>query len=206
MNKASRIVVGAVGFAFGAWIVNAGLDAWRDRRAGARAGEAIDQMQRSAAKKKGGAAVNATDLQAEAIEQTAKKLADEPDAAKRRLTAASNFMGFYFVNVRARLAHCRALGVELNRFPVQFRRQHQDEIARAQEILDAAKLSEDRLYETTKDQLQRLVKLDMNDIATGANTDAKGACELLEEKGAEIAGQMHISKVQPAVHQALMAP
>ena len=71
-------------------------------------------------------------------------------------------------------------------------------------IMAATGYDEDKLYNMLKPQLRSMLEQDMKDIATSAHTDAKGACQLLADRGADVADKLQFDKMQPAVYQVLI--
>jgi hypothetical protein len=108
------------------------------------------------------------------------------------------------VNNRARPEFCNELGVDISTFVTAFESNHSSEITKARALLAKASYQEDKLYELTKTQLQQAIVQDMNDIASKNNITPKGACELVAQNGKDLATFIHISKIQPAVYNALM--
>jgi hypothetical protein len=76
-----------------------------------------------------------------ASEKTSKELAAAASADERSFKAAQFFMGFYWVNVRARAEFCQKQGVDISPFVTEFSRLHRPQYDRATSLLQAKGLS-----------------------------------------------------------------
>jgi hypothetical protein len=201
----------------GAVTVKLGLDAYRERNptlqaqpaTAAAKEEAIRKAESSIAQVKEDATRKRPDLpvsealRQEAVERAGQTLEAEGDARKRRMIAASNFMGFYLVNTRERAGLCREQGVDIAQFVSAFERDHVAELGFARTALKDSPVGEEELHSMLKTQLRDMVRQDMQDVASAAKTSLKGACELVAENGTSVASEIHFSKAQPAAHRVL---
>lgn len=166
-------------------------------------GKTLDQVRKEGMEKRPDLAPSEA-IRREAVAQTTQQLAAESDRDKRLATAASNFLGFYLINTRERVAFCNERGVSIGPFAAAFERGHAAELAKARAIMANAPLSEDKLYEMLQPQLRQMIAQDMKDIAEGNKVSVQAACQLIATNGEPLAAEMHISKMQPAVYQVLV--
>jgi len=141
----------------------------------------------------------------EAISQAGEIVKNSPNNKVRRDNAAVAFFGFYFVNTRSRVDFCNEQGTTIQLFSDAFKRNHVKELDVARSIIAESHMNEEQIYSLTKVQLRSALDADMHDIATSGGTNAKGACELIVAKAELLADTLQLSKVQPAVYQALMS-
>ena len=144
-------------------------------------------------------------IRQESVESATKKLNVETDAQKRAQSAAAMFWGFLFVNTRERAEFCREQGVDIQPFVSAFEQAHANQIAKAKSILARTATDEEKLYTEIEPLLRKAVVQDMNDIATAKKISLKSACQFISNNALALAGDMHISKVQPTVYNALMS-
>ncbi len=185
--------------------VKYGMQAYREHQSVAKVEQSLSQMQTEAAQKHPDAPASIA-LQQLATEQASKKIASETDAQKRASTAADMFWGFYFINVRERPEFCREQGTDIQPFVKAFEKGHTKELTQARTIYARSSADENKVYALLKTQFRKMIQQDMNDIAIANKITLKEACQLISENGESLAKEMHLSKVQPAVYQALSLP
>jgi hypothetical protein len=117
--------------------------------------------------------------------------------------AADAFFAFYFINTRARRDLCMANGVDIRAFVDAFARVHAAEYAQAKALYQKSGASEEAAYTAMKPSLPEMVSRDMRDIASAEQIGE--ACRLLAADADALATEMHLSKLQPAVFEALSA-
>lgn len=182
--------------------VKYGMHAYREHQSVAKVEQSLSQLQVDATQKHPDVPVSVA-VQQEATERASKKMAAEPDDQKRANTAADMFWGFYFINVRERPEFCRVQGADIQLFVKAFERIHTNEFAKAKSLYVRSSADENKLYALLKPQLHKMILQDMNDVAATNKISLKAACTLLAENADALVKEMHFSKVQPAVYQAL---
>ena len=185
--------------------VKYGIQAYREHQAISKVEQSMSQMQAEAAQKNPGAPVSIA-LQQVATEQASMKIASITDSQKRASTAADMFWGFYFINVRERPEFCREQGADIQPFVKAFENGHTKELTQARTIYARSSADELKVYDLLKPQLRKMIQQDMNDISTAYKVTLKEACHLISENGESLAKEMHLSKLQPDVYQALSSP
>lgn len=140
----------------------------------------------------------------EASAMAAARLAAEPDPDKRRVMAAGNLFGVYFLNTRQRPAFCRDLGVDIGPFVAAFERINAKTLAAARAALESSPVAENELYAALRPQLERLMEKDMADLAARHGITAAAACRALADDAGALAGAMDMAVLQPASHGVLM--
>ena len=197
--------LGILAFIIAFLAVKYGMQVYREHQAVAKVEQSISQMQTEAAQKHPDVPASIA-LQQVAIEQAYKKMASETDVQKRASSAADMFWGFYFINVRERPEFCREQDTDIQPFVKAFENGHIKELAQAKTIYARSSVDENKLYALLKSQFRKMIQQDMNDIATANKVTLKEACQLISENGESLAKEMHLSKAQPAVYQALFSP
>ncbi len=182
-----------------------GIEAYREHQAVSKVEQSLSKMQTEAAQKYPDAPVSIA-LHQVATEQASKKIASETDVQKRASIAADMFWGFYFSNVRERPEFCREQGADIQPFVKAFEKGHAKEFTQARTIYARSSADESEVYALFKPQLRKMIQQDMNDIATANKVTLKEACQLIAENGESLAKEMHLSKMRPAVYQALSSP
>lgn len=186
--------------------VKEGKQWWFDARAmdkaGAAANKEMDDMRAKAAAEHPDKPV-ALALQEEALKALAKESGD-----KKADTAADQFIGFYMVNVRTRPDYCKALGVDISPFTNEFIAQHKDLYAKSRMIHARSPYAPDKIENEMFKQLQPTFKKTIqDDLALAAkqnNATEKDVCEAFASNGKEMAAEMHLSKLAPALYQAMV--
>jgi len=182
--------------------VKYGMEAYREHEAIAKVEKSLDQLKADATQKHPDVPISIA-MQQEATEKATKTITSETDELRRANTAADMFWGFYFVNVRERPEFCREQGVDIQPFVKAFERVHVNEVAKARSIYAGVSADENKTYMLIKPQLRKLIVQDMNDIATSNKISVKEGCQLISENADTLIKEMHLSKMQPAVFQAL---
>ena len=184
--------------------VKYGVQSYRNYQAGANTEKFMNQLQTDAVQKHPDVSASEA-LAQEVTALAAQKLASEGDAAKRASTAADMFWGFYFINVRARPEFCREQGIDIGRFVEAFETGHVNELAKARSIYARSSVDENTIYAGIKPHLRKSIVQDMNDIAAANKVTVREACQLVADNADTLAAEMHLSKAQPAIFQALSA-
>lgn len=148
--------------------------------------------------------------QSEAMSRYAREVAAPAHLAKftngdeRKRQAAGIFMGFWQINMRARVDFCRERGFDISDFTDAFSRINSKPYGRAVMILEAAGLDEDKLFKPMERQLKTAVTQDMRDIASKTFTSLDGACRLIAKKSNAISDYLQFKSLQPQVYATLM--
>jgi hypothetical protein len=141
----------------------------------------------------------------EAVKRSTAKI-ESQSGDQQANTAADMFWGFFFVNTRSRPQFCKELGMDISPFVEEFQRMHSAEFAKAHSIYKRdSKITSDELYVKLEPQLRKTVEIDMDSIAKREKLSILDICGIFATHGALIAKEMPLSKMQPAVHKALMA-
>lgn len=135
--------------------------------------------------------------------QTARELANTSNPELRAAKAASIFMGFYLVNVRARLEYCRQKGVDISGFSASFASAWRPAHAKALEVLARSGIDEEKLWRETRGVLMNSVAIDMSSI--GYVRGYKSACDVVNAKAQFIIDNLDINKKAPEAMRILMS-
>lgn len=145
--------------------------------------------------------------QEEALKQSAQTLAQQSGAQKAN-TAAGQFLGFYLVNVRARHDYCKALGVDISAFTDQFKAQHRELYAKSRLIHDRASPGaaalEVQMAQQLKPTFDKTIQEAMAMTAHESQMTEQELCSAFSMNGGELAAELHLSKVNPGLQQALL--
>lgn len=134
--------------------------------------------------------------------QTARDLANTQDPDLRAAKAASIFMGFYLVNVRARLEYCRQKGVDISTFSSSFASAWRPAHGKAVEVLARSGIDEEQIWKQTRGVLMSAVAIDMGSI--GFVPGYKSACDVVNAKAQLIIDKLDINKKAPEAMRILM--
>ncbi len=142
-------------------------------------------------------------MQKRAIKNIEKLLEEQPTLKKKRLTAASTFMGFYLANMNARSDYCANKGIDISLFRTAFLKVHKDDLDAAKDLLFKTQEEIDSFYQLVASQSQSSVAQDMQDMANLLSISPEEACQVIEENATEFSKEMQFSTVQPLAHQYL---
>lgn len=179
-----------------------GMETYREHETVAKAGKTLDKIKADAIQKHPDDPISMA-MQQEATEVTTKMITSQTDDLKRANISADIFWGFYFINVRERPEFCREQEVDIQPFVEEFERSHITEVSKARAIYAKVLADENKTYALIKSQLRKAIVQDMNDIATMHKISVKEACKLVSENANALVKEMHLSKLQPVVFQAL---
>ena len=96
-------------------------------------------------------------------------------------------------------------GVDVVAFVSAFERAHKAELLKARSVYAGSGMDETKLYEELRPTARKVIEQDMRDVAAAHGFSISQACEALIAAAEEIAAEMHLSKMQPAVFEALRA-
>lgn len=201
-SELAKKALAVVAFVIAFIAVKYGMQAYREHQSVAKVEQSLNQLQADATQNHPDVPISVA-AQQEATEQASRKMAAEKDDQKRARTAADMFWGFYFINVRERPEFCREQGEDILLFVKAFERIHADEFAKAKSIYVISSADENKVYALIKPQLHKMILQDMNDLAGTNKFSLKAACAFIAENADALVNEMHFSKAQPAVYQAL---
>ena len=144
-------------------------------------------------------------IQEAAIEQAKNNVMAQESIQDKKQTAAQTFLGFYMINSKTRPEYCQKLGIEIEQFVDLFKSSHAQEMATANQILKLTPDQQKQIYLLISDQLNQLIDDDMQFIAKEWQVDLSGACQMLNDQANLIVPDMHLSVMQPVLHQQLMS-
>ena len=127
-----------------------------------------------------------------------------PSNRKVLLKAASTFFGFYHVNTRSRVEHCKQQGVDISAFVSRFEYYHRKEYTRALAIAEQAGMAEEQLWRIVRSSLTSLVRQDMDSVASKLGTSPQQACGAMLQHADKMLDYLDFSSRLPAVHRTLM--
>ena len=146
---------------------------------------------------------------AAATDMAGQQLANAP-AAKRPTLAASQFVGFYYVNTAVMLDVCRGEGVDISQYAAAFRDEHVAEHTRAVSLLEAAGVKEDQItgaLAANRPQVNGMIQQTMRDAAAqfGKST-VKDGCTIFADHPVAVAHARKVATMSPGMWKAFMAP
>ena len=130
---------------------------------------------------------------------------------EKRVAASNMFFGAYFLNIRTRSEYCRTLGVSIPTFVTAYKRKHRDLFAAAEryQIEDfrehGYRYDIDKLYKMMQPSMDKVIALDMEDIASTLHVSEREACSLFEQNADAVVDEMDLRKRMPEVAQILLA-
>jgi hypothetical protein len=140
-----------------------------------------------------------------ASEKMAKELAAIPSVEERAFKAAQIFMGFYWVNARARGEFCQNEGVDISSFVSEFSRRHRPQYERAMSLFQAHGLNAEDTWSTLHASLTHAVEQDMWPLGAYAMSMAD-ACQEIAKGPVTFASKLDLATHQPTLQRALMGP
>ena len=202
MNKTSTYVVSLI-CAFGSYyLVQYGFQKYREDNLQSAVGREVDEIRREAELSDSGEPLS-TAMQEVATRKVAELINAQGSLLEKRTTAAETFAGFYLINARSRKEFCESLGIDISTFTNEFITSHNEEMAITKELYLKSPGDIDELYKIINPQILGMLEQDMNDLAASINGTPTDACIVMEEYGLEVAKEMHLSIMQPAVFKAL---
>ncbi len=144
-------------------------------------------------------------VQQAAIRKAEQNINSKGTQQEKVQAAAGTFLGFYLVNFRQRAEYCQDQGVDIAPFTSTFKESHKNEYAIAVKATSAAPSDIDKLYRMIKPQLITVIEQDMEFIASENGVSLAEACSLVSDNAAILVPDMHISVMQPAVHNVLVS-
>lgn len=199
-----KYIVSIISFAAAFFVVQYGLDYYREYSAVNSANAEIEAIREDVRKN------NPDEPEVLAVQQAAIMKVEENINSKgtqreKVQTAAGTFLGFYLVNFRQRAEYCQNQGVDIAPFTSAFKDSHKNEYAIAVKALSAAPADVDKLYKMLKPQLVTVIEQDMEFIASENGVSLDEACVLISDNADVLVPDMHISVMQPAVHSVLIS-
>lgn len=142
----------------------------------------------------------------DALKQSVHSLAKESGSDKAD-TAAGQFIGFYLINVRSRHDYCKALGVDISAFTNEFVSEHKDLYAKSRVIHARSPYTPDQieseLFSLAQPTFKDTIGDAMSAMAKRKNMSEKDICVLFATNGKKYASEMHLSKINPTLFQAM---
>ncbi|MFM0143511.1 hypothetical protein [Paraburkholderia sp. RL18-085-BIA-A] len=143
-----------------------------------------------------------------AISRSRATLAAETGAQKAD-EAAGQFLGYYLANVRARANYCRSQGVDITPFVEAFR-QHNATFYEQSRVIHArgpysADALEEMLYRQMGPAMEQAVRATTEDAAARQNVSVVVVCQSLAASPVEAVDVLDLSRVHPALIQAMAA-
>lgn len=135
-------------------------------------------------------------LREESIEKANKKI-ESGSESEKKVAAASQFFGYYFVNIKTRKDYCLNLGVAITNFVKEFESIHANDLNNARRILKTTIEAENNFYTTSQSSFEKILNVEMPAQATQLNVTEKELCEALEIDATNIAQSMRFSDLMP---------
>lgn len=136
----------------------------------------------------------------------------ELDALPRddlKLYAAADFLGFYYVNTQTFVDVCRAEGVDLAAYVHAFKKKHEAQFARADEVTRGSAFSTARMSTIDADSRELMetnVRHTMIDMATGLRqTTVAHSCAYVAENAVEVVSASYYADHNPVLEAAFMS-
>lgn len=148
--------------------------------------------------------MTAEDTQRKLINESNEKIATITDEAKKENSAASSFIGYYFVNKRSRVEFCSKQGVDISAFSNEFEKVNQRELILARNILKLTQVVEDNFYQQSKESFDKVIESQMQKQANEAKISTKDLCESIKANAAVMADSLRFSKLVPMQSQILI--
>ena len=127
----------------------------------------------------------------------ANKTIESSIGSEKKIAAASQFLGYYLINIKTRKDYCSNLGVTITNFVNEFESEHTTDLSNARKILKTTLEAEDKFYFTSKNSFEKILNLEMPAQAKQLNLTEKEVCESLETNGASVAKAMRFSDALP---------
>jgi hypothetical protein len=140
-----------------------------------------------------------------ASEKMSKELAAITSVDERAFKAAQIFMGFYWVNARARAEFCEKEGIDISSFVTEFSRRHRPQYNRAMSLFQAHGLNAEATWSTLRASLTHAVEQDMWPLG-GYGKSMAEACEEIAKGPVTFASKLDLTTHQPILQHALMGP
>ncbi|MEK7888149.1 hypothetical protein AAB992_13595 [Burkholderia contaminans] len=208
VGKTARKIVSIVAFFVAFMAVKAllGHNAREDvlNRAAATADQKMQTLQTQAVQEHPDQALGDA-MQQTVAKQAQSELSNKVGDAKAD-TAAGQFLGYYLVNIRARADYCKTQGVDISAFVEAFKRHNAVFYATSRTIHSrhgSPDELESTLYKHMRPAMERTIRVSMTDYATRNNASVADLCRGFAESPEEAAQELDLSRMIPAVAQAL---
>ena len=146
-------------------------------------------------------------LQEEAVKQSAENLAKKSGDQKSD-AAAGQFIGYYMINVRTRHEYCKGLGVDISPYTNAFVQENKDLYAKSRTIHARGPYTPDKveneMYRQLMPSMQKTISEAMTAMAKQNNMTEKDVCAAFNANGVTLASEMQLSKISPALYQAMI--
>lgn len=122
---------------------------------------------------------------------------------KKISMAADQFVGFYYVNVKTRYEYCNKLGVDITPFVTAFKAVNAEEYRITIEEEIRQKVNIEWSISKLEPSWQSIINQAMQDASKQYKVSTKEVCEIFANNSSEIAAEMTLQKVNPALYAAL---
>lgn len=142
-----------------------------------------------------------------ALKLTTEKLEKE-SGTKKADTAAGQFIGYYFVNVRTRYDYCKGIGVDIGSYVKAFKANNATLYEKSRVIHGRSPYTADKVelesYRMLLPTMQKTIVDAMGDMAKQSNISEVEVCKAFSDNGEELANEMMLEKVSPALYKAML--
>lgn len=142
-----------------------------------------------------------------ALKLSAEKLGKK-SGAKKADTAAGQFIGYYFVNVWTRYDYCKGLGVDIGSYVEAFKVNNAKLYEKSRVIHSRGSYTADKVesetYRMLLPSMQKTIVDAMRDMAKQNNVNEVKICKVFSDRGEELANEMMLEKVSPALYKAML--
>lgn len=205
MKKLLSILSSIVAFVVAYVVVQYGIQQYRDYRGAQAVTNMYQELEQAAAEKSPEDIGKSEAMRLAAIDKTKEQLAKSQSDQERKVTAASQFWGFLWMNTRMRRDYCNGFGVNIDAFVSKFSTAHKLEYEQAKTIYKNAGINEENLWPSLNKGFAQAIIVDMKDFQEGAQVSTPTeACQLIAENADYLAAILHLSERMPDVHKALM--
>lgn len=147
-------------------------------------------------------------MRQEAVKKSGKDLS-EKSGEDKAMSAASQFLGYYLVNVKTRYDYCKNLGVDITPFVSAFKAENKQLYEKSRAIVARGGVTsfeeiQDIYLKNSSPVISKVISDDMETAAKAHNISTKDVCGLYRSKGAELAALHKLSKRNPHVYKALV--
>ena len=114
-------------------------------------------------------------LREDSIEKANKKI-ESGSESEKKVAAASQFLGYYLINIKTRKDYCSNLGVTITNFVKEFESEHTTDLSNARKIFKTTLEAEDNFYLTSKISFEKVLNVEMPAQAKQLNVTEKEVC------------------------------
>jgi hypothetical protein len=139
-------------------------------------------------------------LKAESNKQIQKNMTSNKSDKDKLADAASNFYGYYLINVEARKEYCERNGTPISKFLIEFKEKNNIVFQKSTKILEKHfsnannKFSYKMMADLMSKSLGPLLNQDMEDIKNNLKINDKEACHLFNDRSVQIVESISYEK------------